>query len=205
MRNRLVLLLTTAAMMVVGADAYLAVASTSSGSSAVSDRGGDLQLSSHQSSGHLGDGSIVKEARKAARDGESKARSAHDAQASSKQSAQSHHSSHTSTSKSAAAKHGSTTKNSAASKTKATNHKAESHKAQSHKAEPRKAKQEAKKKPITYVVKPGDNLSSIAQWFHLHGYGALYQWNRKVIGGNPNLIFPGERITVSASGNKMSH
>ena len=50
---------------------------------------------------------------------------------------------------------------------------------------------------ITYVVKPGDNLSVISAWFHLHGYGALYDANRSVIGRDPNLIFPGERITIS--------
>jgi nucleoid-associated protein YgaU len=50
---------------------------------------------------------------------------------------------------------------------------------------------------ITYVVKRGDNLSIIAAWFHLHGYGALYDANRAVIGANPNLIFPGQRITIS--------
>ena len=52
-------------------------------------------------------------------------------------------------------------------------------------------------KSVTYVVKPGDNLSVIAAWFHLHDYGVLYDWNRSVLGSNPNLIFPGQRITVS--------
>ena len=46
-------------------------------------------------------------------------------------------------------------------------------------------------------MKPGDNLSVIAAWFHQHGYGAIYDANRAVIGTNPNLIFPGERITIS--------
>jgi nucleoid-associated protein YgaU len=55
----------------------------------------------------------------------------------------------------------------------------------------------AKSGTITYVVKPGDNLSVISAWFHLHGYGALYDANRSVIGTNPDLIFPGERITIS--------
>lgn len=45
---------------------------------------------------------------------------------------------------------------------------------------------------IFYMVKPGDYLSLIA----LHEYGKLgmwrliYQWNRKKIGQNPNLIYP---------------
>lgn len=50
---------------------------------------------------------------------------------------------------------------------------------------------------ITYTVKPGDTLSGIAAWFWLHGYGALYEANKAVIGDNPNLIFPGERITIA--------
>ncbi len=50
---------------------------------------------------------------------------------------------------------------------------------------------------VTYTVKPGDTLSGIAEWFKLHGYGALYAANAKVIGANPNLIFPGQRITIS--------
>ena len=52
--------------------------------------------------------------------------------------------------------------------------------------------------PVTYTVKAGDTLSTIAAWFHKHGYGALYEANRAVIGSNPNLIFPGERITISS-------
>jgi nucleoid-associated protein YgaU len=50
---------------------------------------------------------------------------------------------------------------------------------------------------ITYTVKRGDTLSGIAEWFSLHGYGALYAANMSVIGSNPNLIYPGERITIS--------
>lgn len=59
------------------------------------------------------------------------------------------------------------------------------------------AKVPASKAPVTYVVKPGDNLFVIAQWFHLHGYGALYDANRSVIGSDPNLIHPGQRITIA--------
>ncbi len=51
--------------------------------------------------------------------------------------------------------------------------------------------------PITYTVKPGDTLSAIAAWFTQQGYGALYAANLDVIGGNPDLIRPGERITIS--------
>ncbi|MDQ2726830.1 MAG: LysM peptidoglycan-binding domain-containing protein [Actinomycetota bacterium] len=51
--------------------------------------------------------------------------------------------------------------------------------------------------PITYTVKPGDTLSTIATWFQLHGYQALYQANMAVIGANPDLIFPGQTITIA--------
>jgi nucleoid-associated protein YgaU len=54
--------------------------------------------------------------------------------------------------------------------------------------------------PLTYTVRPGDNLSSIAAWFHLHGYGALYDANRNVIGQDPGLIHPGQIITISSQG-----
>lgn len=57
---------------------------------------------------------------------------------------------------------------------------------------------------ITYTVKRGDTLSGIAEWFKLHGYGALYAANQAVIGSNPNLIIPGERITIAHGVMKLS-
>jgi nucleoid-associated protein YgaU len=61
-----------------------------------------------------------------------------------------------------------------------------------------KAAWRARSKPaVTYTVKSGDTLSGIAAWFKLHGYGRLYAANRSVIGSNPDLIHPGERITIS--------
>jgi nucleoid-associated protein YgaU len=54
--------------------------------------------------------------------------------------------------------------------------------------------------PLTYTIKPGDNLWNIAIWFHLHGYGDLYERNKAVIGDYPNLIFPGQTITISSGG-----
>ena len=53
---------------------------------------------------------------------------------------------------------------------------------------------------ITYTVKKGDNLSSIAAWFALHGYRSLFEANRAVIGDSPDLIQPGQRITITGSG-----
>jgi nucleoid-associated protein YgaU len=55
----------------------------------------------------------------------------------------------------------------------------------------------APKPPITYVVKRGDNLSVIAWWFQVHGYGAIYEANKSVIGDNPNLIYAGQRLTIA--------
>ncbi len=45
-------------------------------------------------------------------------------------------------------------------------------------------------------MQPGDNLSEIARCFDLNGYQALYQDNIKVIGANPNLIYPGQVFTI---------
>lgn len=63
----------------------------------------------------------------------------------------------------------------------------------------------AAKPPLTYVVRRGDNLTVIAKWFHLHGYGSLYERNKAVIGNDPNLIVPGQRITVSSAGMTVGH
>ncbi|WP_329200033.1 MULTISPECIES: transglycosylase family protein [unclassified Streptomyces] len=51
--------------------------------------------------------------------------------------------------------------------------------------------------PNPYVVAPGDSLSAIATGQHVEGgWQALYETNRDTIGGNPNLIFPGQRLTL---------
>jgi LysM repeat protein len=48
-----------------------------------------------------------------------------------------------------------------------------------------------------YTVKSGDTLAKIAATQHVKGgWRALYQLNRAAIGGNPNLIFPGQRLSV---------
>jgi LysM repeat protein len=49
---------------------------------------------------------------------------------------------------------------------------------------------------IRYTVKPGDTLSSISQCFSLNGFEALYQDNISLLGPNPNLIHPGQVITI---------
>ncbi|WP_438310236.1 transglycosylase family protein [Streptomyces sp. HUAS TT3] len=51
--------------------------------------------------------------------------------------------------------------------------------------------------PNPYVVAPGDSLSSIATRRHVEGgWQALYETNRATVGSNPNLIFPGQRLTL---------
>lgn len=51
--------------------------------------------------------------------------------------------------------------------------------------------------PSPYVVAPGDSLSEIATEQHVEGgWQSLYETNRAVVGGDPNLIFPGQRLTL---------
>jgi nucleoid-associated protein YgaU len=49
-----------------------------------------------------------------------------------------------------------------------------------------------------YVVRPGDSLSAIAGKLGLHGgWQELYNQNRSVVGGNPNLIYPGQKLNIT--------
>jgi len=49
----------------------------------------------------------------------------------------------------------------------------------------------------TYRVKSGDTLSSIARRKDVPGgWENLYRINRKTIGSNPGLIFPGQRLVL---------
>ncbi|MEU2451453.1 transglycosylase family protein [Streptomyces sp. NPDC012765] len=51
--------------------------------------------------------------------------------------------------------------------------------------------------PNPYVVAPGDSLSAIATDQRVEGgWQALYETNRSTVGDNPNLIFPGQRLTL---------
>lgn len=45
------------------------------------------------------------------------------------------------------------------------------------------------------MVKPGDTLSSIATAHHTT-WTAVYAGNRATVGGNPNLIYPGETLVL---------
>jgi nucleoid-associated protein YgaU len=48
-----------------------------------------------------------------------------------------------------------------------------------------------------YTVKSGDTLSQIAQQHSVSGgWRTVYQKNKQVVGGNPNLIFPGQRLNL---------
>ena len=48
---------------------------------------------------------------------------------------------------------------------------------------------------ITYVVKPGDNLSKIAKAYNTT-WQKIYNDNKNIIGGNPNRIYPGQRLII---------
>lgn len=60
------------------------------------------------------------------------------------------------------------------------------------------ARASTKVAPDTYTVKKGDCLWNIAKKFYGDGakYTEIYHANRKTIGGNPNLIRPGQLITI---------
>ena len=49
-----------------------------------------------------------------------------------------------------------------------------------------------------YVVKPGDSLSKIARLFYGDDrlWKRIYDANKTTIGGNPNLIYPGQRFVI---------
>jgi hypothetical protein len=50
---------------------------------------------------------------------------------------------------------------------------------------------------ITYAVKPGDTVATIAKWFDRHGYGVQFGANLQVIESNENLLVPGALISIS--------
>jgi len=53
----------------------------------------------------------------------------------------------------------------------------------------------------TYTVVKGDCLWNIAKKFYGNGskYSIIYNANKSVIGGNPNLIYPGQVLTIPAA------
>lgn len=54
--------------------------------------------------------------------------------------------------------------------------------------------------PETYTVVKGDVLSNIAKKYYGDGtkYPVIYNANKELIGGNPNLIYPGQVLTIPA-------
>lgn len=58
----------------------------------------------------------------------------------------------------------------------------------------------------TYTVKKGDNLTKIAKLFNLKSWQDIYNIpdNRKIIGANPNLIFPGQTFVIPGNTVKSS-
>ena len=56
----------------------------------------------------------------------------------------------------------------------------------------------AARPPAEIVVRRGDSLSGIAARYRIVWPG-LYEANRKVIGGNPNLITAGERLRIPSA------
>ncbi|MFC8230207.1 transglycosylase SLT domain-containing protein [Streptomyces sp. NPDC057287] len=62
-----------------------------------------------------------------------------------------------------------------------------------------------KSKSTTYSVVLGDTLAKIAREHSVSGgWKALYKDNEKVVGGNPDLIHPGLKITIGAKGGNKS-
>ncbi|MEV4639744.1 transglycosylase family protein [Actinoplanes sp. NPDC049548] len=100
---------------------------------------------------------------------------------------------------------------SGASKHKSTKHKSTKHKSTKHKSTKHKSSRTTTHKSTvksskgtparatgkSYTVRSGDTLAKIASSHHVKGgWRALYQLNRGEIGGNPNLILPGQRLAL---------
>lgn len=66
------------------------------------------------------------------------------------------------------------------------------------KNKPKNEERTSPPKAKTYTVKPGDSLWKIAQKFYEDGsqYTKLYDANKKVVGNNPDLIYPGQVLKI---------
>ncbi len=67
--------------------------------------------------------------------------------------------------------------------------------------EPRREATNSPAAPQTYTVVKGDCLWNIAKKFYGNGgkYTAIYNANKSVVGGNPNLIYPGQVLIIPAA------
>ncbi|GAA2406147.1 hypothetical protein GCM10010420_37560 [Streptomyces glaucosporus] len=67
--------------------------------------------------------------------------------------------------------------------------------------EPREPRERPDESGRAYTVAGGDTLSGIAGEHGVRGgWQALYERNRSVVGDDPNLIFPGQRLQLSGRG-----
>jgi nucleoid-associated protein YgaU len=66
------------------------------------------------------------------------------------------------------------------------------------KASSKRTRPNTKSTPKTYVVKKGDSLWKISQNVYKDGskWRQIYEANKKVIGKNPNLIYPGQKLVI---------
>ncbi|MGP3925884.1 M23 family metallopeptidase [Streptomyces sp. 8N616] len=80
--------------------------------------------------------------------------------------------------------------------TAANGHRANGHRANGHRKElPNRTK------PESYTVVSGDTLFAIARVRDVDGgWERLYEDNREVIGGNPDLIHPGQKLVIEEKG-----
>ncbi|GII23099.1 LysM peptidoglycan-binding domain-containing protein [Planosporangium mesophilum] len=68
---------------------------------------------------------------------------------------------------------------------------------QTAKTEPAQQAQPAQATGRTYQVQTGDTLSTIAERQGIAGgWQALYELNRQLLGGDPNLILPGQQLAL---------
>jgi LysM repeat protein len=81
---------------------------------------------------------------------------------------------------------------------KSTAHRSTAHKSVRHRTDThKKVAAVTRATGVTYVVRSGDTLADIAGKHAVRGgWQGLYALNKRVVGGNPNLIFPGQRLAV---------